>query len=158
MTGKSLTAEFIHLHVHSHYSLLNALPTPKELAAAANADGQDALAITDNGALYGAIDFYKACQSQDIKPIIGVDAFLAPRTRFDKDTGIDKPRSRVVLLAKNNRGYQNLIELVTRSYIDGFYYRPRLDQELLERLLRRRGGPSAQRRQPRTRRRTAGLV
>lgn len=132
MPEKSLSAEFIHLHVHSHYSLLNALPMPKELAAAAKADGQDALAITDNGALYGAIDFIKSCQKEEIKPIIGLDAFLAPRTRFDKETQIDKPRSRLVLLARDNRGYENLIELVTRSYIDGFYYRPRLDQELLE--------------------------
>lgn len=125
-------SDFVHLHVHSHYSLLNALPTPKELAAAAKADGQTALALTDNGALYGAIDFYKACTKEAIKPIIGLDAYLAPRTRFDKETGTDKPRSRLVLLAKNNNGYQNLIELVTRSYVDGFYYRPRLDQELLE--------------------------
>lgn len=133
MSGKQLSAEFVHLHVHSHYSLLNALPTPKELAAAAKADGQDALAITDNGALYGAIDFMKACQKEEIKSVIGLDAFLSPRTRFDKETNIDRPRSRVVLLAKDNTGYQNLIELVTRSFVDGFYYRPRLDQELLER-------------------------
>ncbi len=132
MSEKKLSSDFIHLHVHSHYSLLNALPTPKELAAAAKNDGQQALAITDNGTLYGAIDFIKACEAQDIKPIIGVDAFLSPRTRFDKDAGIDKPRSRVVLLAKNETGYKNLIEMVTRSYIDGFYYRPRIDQELLE--------------------------
>lgn len=129
-----MSAEFIHLHVHSHYSLLNALPTPKELAAAAKADGQDALAITDNGALYGAIDFYKACTAQDIKPIIGIDAYLAPRTRHDKEPQIDKPRSRLVLLAKTFAGYQNLIQLVTRSNLEGFYYRPRLDQELLSEL------------------------
>jgi len=126
-----LTAKFVHLHVHSHYSLLNALPTPKELAAAAKADGQDALAITDAGALYGAIDFYKACTKEGIKPIIGLDAFLAPRTRFDKEGMLDKPRSRLVLLAQNFHGYQNLIKLVTRSNIEGFYYRPRLDDELL---------------------------
>lgn len=128
-----LSAEFVHLHVHSMYSLLNAVPSPKELVAAAKADGQDALAITDNGALYGAIDFIKACTAADIKPIIGLDAFLAPRTRFDKEP-IDKPRSRLVLLAKNNDGYKNLIELVTRANIDGFYYRPRIDRELLETL------------------------
>jgi DNA polymerase III subunit alpha len=122
---------FTHLHVHSHYSLLNALPTPKELAAAAKADGQTALAITDNGALYGAIDFYKACSKEKIKPIIGIDAFIAPRTRHDKEP-IDKPRARVVLLAKSFHGYQNLIKLVTRSNIEGFYYRPRVDEELLQ--------------------------
>lgn len=128
------SAEFIHLHVHSMYSLLNAVPTPKELAKAAKADGQDALALTDAGALYGAIDFYKACTNEEIKPIIGLDAFLAPRTRFDKEVNIDKPRSRVVFLAKTFKGYQNLIEMVTRSNIDGFYYRPRIDEELIEKL------------------------
>jgi DNA polymerase III subunit alpha len=129
-----LSAEFIHLHVHSMYSLLSAVPTPKELAKAAKADGQDALAITDAGALYGAIDFYKACTYQDIKPIIGLDAFLAPRTRADKEVNIDKPRSRVVLLAKTFKGYQNLIKLVTRSNFEGFYYKPRIDDELLKEL------------------------
>ena len=126
-----LQAEFVHLHVHSMYSLLNAVPTPKELAAAAKADGQDALAITDAGALYGAIDFYQACKRADIKPIIGVDAYVAPRTRFDKEHPIDKPRSRLVLLAKTFKGYQNLIEIVTRSNIDGFYHKPRIDEEIL---------------------------
>jgi DNA polymerase III, alpha subunit len=104
----NLTADFVHLHVHTQFSLLNAIPTSKELAKAAKADGQDALAITDNGALYGAIEHLKACQAEDIKPIIGIDAFVAPRTRFDKEP-IDKPRARLVLLAKNNQGYQNLI-------------------------------------------------
>lgn len=132
MTGPKLKAEFVHLHVHSHYSLLGAVPTPKELALAAKSDGQDALALTDNGALYGAIDFYKACQKDGIKPIIGIDAYLAPRTRFDKEP-IDKPRARLVLLAKTFPGYQNLIKLVTASNLEGFYYRPRLDDELLER-------------------------
>jgi DNA polymerase-3 subunit alpha len=113
------------------YSLLNAVPTPKELAKAAKADGQDALAITDAGALYGAIDFYNACKKEEIKPIIGLDAFLAPRTRFDKEVHIDKPRSRLVLLAKTFKGYQNLIQIVTKSNIDGFYYRARIDDELL---------------------------
>ena len=132
MSDQSKNPDFVHLHVHSHYSLLNALPTPKELAEAAKADGQTALAITDNGALYGAIDFYKQCTKAQIKPIIGLDAFLAPRTRFDKETGQDRPRSRLVLLAKNDQGYKNLIELVTRAFVDGFYYRPRIDQELIE--------------------------
>ena len=126
-----LTTDFVHLHVHSMYSLLGAVPTPKELAAAAKADGQDALAITDAGALYGAIDFYQACRNQDIKPIIGLDAYLAPRTRHDKEHPIDRPRSRVVLLAKTFAGYQNLIKLVTLSNTEGAYYKPRLDDELL---------------------------
>ena len=94
--------------------------------------GKMPLAITDAGALYGAIDFYKACTKEGIKPIIGIDAFLAPRTRFDKEGTIDKPRARLVLLAKNFSGYQNLIKLVTDSNFEGFYYRPRLDQELIK--------------------------
>ncbi len=124
---------FVHLHVHSHYSLLGAVPTPKELAKAAAADGQIAMAITDNGALYGAIDHYQACQKEGIKPIIGLDAFVAPRTRFDKEP-TDKPRARLVLLAKNFTGYQNLIKLVTKSNVEGFYYRPRIDHELISEL------------------------
>lgn len=131
MSYPKLKTDFVHLHVHSMYSLLNAVPTPKELAKAAKADGQDALAITDAGALYGAIDFYKACTGEGIKPIIGLDAFLAPRTRFDKEVTSDKPRSRLVLLAKSFVGYQNLIKLVTLSNTEGFYYRPRIDEEIL---------------------------
>ncbi len=131
-----LTADFIHLHVHSHYSLLSALPTPKELVARAKEYGMPALALTDNGALYGAINFYKACVKEGIKPIIGIDAYLAPRTRFDKDAGLDKPRGRVVFLAKNNDGYKNLIKMVTESYVNGFYYRPRVDHALIEELHR----------------------
>lgn len=123
---------FIHLHVHSHYSLLNALPTPKELAQRAKRDGMPALALTDSGGLYGAINFYKACAKEGVKPIIGLDAYLAPRTRFDKDAGIDKPRGRVVFLAKNNDGYKNLIKMVTESYVNGFYYKPRVDHGLIE--------------------------
>jgi DNA polymerase III subunit alpha len=132
MSDTNLEPRFVHLHVHSHYSLLNALPTPKELAAAAKADGQTSLAITDNGALYGAVDFMKACEKEGIKSIIGLDAFLAPRTRHDKEP-IDKPRGKLVLLAKDLIGYCNLIQLVTTSNLEGFYYRPRLDEELLTR-------------------------
>jgi DNA polymerase III subunit alpha len=127
-------ADFTHLHVHSHYSLLGALPTPKELAARAKAYGMHTLALTDNGALYGAINFYKACEKEGVKPIIGLDAYLAPRTRFDKESGVDKPRSRVIFLAKNNAGYKNLIKIVTESYVRGFYYRPRIDHALIEEL------------------------
>ena len=134
MSYPPIQSDFVHLHVHTHYSLLHALPTPKELVTLAKADGQDAMAITDNGALYGVIDFYKSCTKEDIKPIIGLDAYVAPRTRFDREGNLDKPRARVVLLAKTFTGYQNLIKLVTRSNIEGFYYRPRVDQELLAEL------------------------
>lgn len=132
MAEAKITSEFVHLHVHSHYSLLNAIPTPKELVATASKDGQQALALTDSGALYGAIDFLKACDKGHIKPIVGIDAYLAPRTRFDMEATIDKPRARLVLLAKNNTGYKNLIKMVTLSNTEGFYYKPRMDRELLE--------------------------
>jgi DNA polymerase-3 subunit alpha len=124
--------KFTHLHTHSHYSLLQALPKLPELVGAAKNNGMEALALTDNGNLYGAIEFYKECQKQGVKPIIGVDAYLAGRTRFDKQAGIDKDRFRLILLCKNNTGYKNLLKLVTASYLDGFYYKPRIDFEVLE--------------------------
>ena len=124
-------SEFVHLHTHSMYSLLNAVPTPKELVQAAKEDGQHAMAITDAGALYGAIDFYSTCHKAGIKPIIGLDAFVAPRTRHDKEM-MDRPRARLVLLAKNEVGYKNLIKMVTISNTEGFYYRARIDHELIE--------------------------
>ncbi|MEK7669080.1 MAG: DNA polymerase III subunit alpha [Patescibacteria group bacterium] len=125
-------AKFTHLHTHSHYSLLQALPKLPELIVATKKDGMEALALTDNGNMYGAIEFYKECQKAGIKPIIGVDAYLASRTRFDKQAGVDKDRFRMVLLCKNNIGYKNLLKLVTASYLEGFYYKPRIDIELLE--------------------------
>ena len=125
-------ADFVHLHTHSHYSLLEAIPKIPELVAAAKADGQEALALTDNGNLYGAIDFYKECKENGIKPIIGVDFFVAPRTRIDKEHRIDDHTSRLVLLAKNETGYRNLLQLVSKSHLEGFYYRPRIDRELME--------------------------
>ena len=123
---------FSHLHTHSHYSLLEALPKISDLVAAAKADGQKALALTDNGNMYGAVEFYKECKDHGLKPIIGVDFFVAPRTRFDKEHRIDDQIGRLVLLAKNETGYHNLMQLVTRSYLEGFYYRPRIDRELIE--------------------------
>ena len=124
--------EFVHLHTHSHYSLLEALPKIPDLVAAAKADGQTALALTDNGNLYGAIEFYKECVNEGIKPIIGVDFFVAPRTRHDKEHRVDDRYSRLVLLAKNEQGYKNLLQLVSISHLEGFYYRPRIDRELIE--------------------------
>ena len=123
---------FVHLHTHSHYSLLEALPKLPQLIEAAKKDGQIALALTDNGNLYGAVEFYKECKDAKIKPIIGVDFFVAPRTRHDKEHRVDDRHSRLVLLAQNFAGYQNLLQLVSRSYIEGFYYRPRIDHELIE--------------------------
>ncbi len=123
---------FAHLHTHSHYSLLEALPKISDLVAAAKADGHEALALTDNGNLYGAIEFYKECMAQGIRPIIGVDFFVAARTRHDKEHGTDDQSGRLVLLAQNSAGYHNLLTLVSRSYLEGFYERPRVDRELLE--------------------------
>jgi DNA polymerase-3 subunit alpha len=124
--------KFTHLHTHSHYSLLEALPKVPELVAAAKADGQTALALTDNSNLYGAIEFYKECIQEGIKPIIGVDFFVAPRTRHDKEHRVDERSSKLVLLAQNFTGYQNLLELVSISHLEGVFYRPRIDRELLE--------------------------
>ncbi len=126
-----MSIQFTHLHVHSHYSLLNALPKIDDLIESAKKDGMEALALTDNGNMYGAIEFYKACKAQKIKPIIGVDTYLALRTRQDKQSGIDNRRHRLILLAKNTEGYANLLRLVTASYLEGFYYKPRIDRELL---------------------------
>ena len=126
------SAKFVHLHTHSHYSLLTALPKIDDLVSNAVKAGMPALALTDNGNMYGAIEFYKKCKKAEIKPIIGVDAFVAVRTRHDKEARIDNKRSRLVLLAKNNEGYKNLIKLVTYSQLEGFYYKPRVDRELLE--------------------------
>jgi DNA polymerase-3 subunit alpha len=126
-----MSSKFVHLHTHSHYSLLQALPQIPQLVAAAKKDGQEALALTDIANLYGAIEFYKECTKEGIKPIIGVECYVAPRTRHDKEHNTDDKTSRVVLLAKNNTGYQNLLQLVSKSHLEGFFYTPRVDTELL---------------------------
>ena len=127
-----MPAKFSHLHTHSHYSLLAALPKIDELVAKAKAEGMSALALTDNGNMYGAIEFYKECKNAGIKAIIGVDAYLAARSRLDKQAGVDNRRMRLLLLAKNLAGYKNLIKLVTAAHLEGFYYKPRIDAELME--------------------------
>lgn len=125
-------SRFIHLHTHSHYSLLNALPKIDDLIDEAKKHNMPALALTDAGNLYGAIEFYKTAKKKGIKPILGVDFYVAARTRKDMQGGIDNRRTRLVLLAKNYEGYKGLIKLVTDSYFEGFYYKPRIDQELIE--------------------------
>jgi DNA polymerase-3 subunit alpha len=125
-------SKFTHLHTHSHYSLLTALPKIDDLVGEAKKCGMTSLALTDNGNLYAAIEFYKACQKKEIKPIIGVDFYVAVRTRKDMQAGIDNRRSRLVLLAINETGYKNLVKLVTDSHLEGFYYKPRIDKELIE--------------------------
>jgi DNA polymerase III subunit alpha len=123
---------FTHLHVHSHYSLLQAVPKIDELVKKTKEFGMTALALTDNGNLYGAIEFYKECTAKGVKPIIGVDFYVAPRTRHDKEGRLDTKRTRHILLAKNYEGYLNLIKLVTDSNLEGYYYKPRIDTELIE--------------------------
>lgn len=124
-------SDFVHLHTHSHYSLLSALPKIPDLVARAKALGMNALALTDNGNLYGTIEFYKECIDEGIKPIIGVDAYMAVRSHTDKQSGIDNKWSRIVLLAKNEDGYKNLIRIVTTGHLEGFYYKPRIDHTVL---------------------------
>ncbi len=123
---------FVHLHTHTHYSLLQALPKIPDLIKKAKESGMDALAITDNGNMYATIEFVKEVDGKDIKPIIGVDFFVAVRTRHDKEPRIDNRSKKLLLLAKDSVGYQSLKMLVTRSNFEGFYYRPRIDKELIE--------------------------
>ncbi len=125
--------DFVHLHVHSEYSLLDGACRIPKLLARAKELGQTAVAITDHGVMYGVIDFYKQAQKQGIKPIIGCEVYVAPRTRFDKVHQFDTSPYHLVLLCKNNTGYKNLIQMVSRGFTEGFYNRPRVDLELLER-------------------------
>ena len=121
---------FTHLHVHTEYSLLDGMSRIPQLVARAKELGMDSLAITDHGAMYGAIEFYVAAIEAGIKPIIGCEFYLAPNSRFGRDVS-DKNHTHLILLAKNKTGYHNLIQLATRAQLDGFYYRPRVDKELL---------------------------
>ncbi|MDP1689926.1 MAG: DNA polymerase III subunit alpha [bacterium] len=126
-----MTSRFIHLHTHSHYSFLQALPKIDELVEKAKKEGMDALALTDAGNMHGAIEFYKAATKAGVKPILGVDAYLAPRSRREPEEHADTRRSRIVLLAENNGGYKNLLALVTKSWTEGFSEKPRMDKEIL---------------------------
>ncbi|MCR5653516.1 MAG: PHP domain-containing protein, partial [Ruminococcus sp.] len=123
---------FTHLHVHSEYSLLDGACRISKLPKAAKELGQTALAITDHGAMYGAVDFWRACKKEGIKPIIGCEVYVAPRTRFDKTFDLDKNYYHMILLCENNTGYQNLIKIVSLGFTEGFYNKPRIDDELLE--------------------------
>jgi len=124
--------KFVHLHNHTHYSLLDGLTKIDELIQAAKEDGQEALAITDHGVMYGVVEFYQKCREAGIKPIIGVEAYLAPGSRHDKVAKSDEKNYHLLLLAKNNQGYKNLIKLTTIAHLEGFYYKPRIDWETLE--------------------------
>ena len=123
--------EFAHLHVHTEYSLLDGSAKISELVKRAKELGMDSLAITDHGAMFGVIDFYKACKENDVKPIIGCEVYVAPTSRFEKNSRESVSYYHLVLLAENMEGYQNLIKLVSLGYTEGFYYKPRVDEELL---------------------------
>lgn len=125
--------KFTHLHLHTEYSLLDGSGKIKELVLRAKELGMDSLSITDHGVMYGVIDFYKACMAEGVKPIIGCEVYVAPNSRLDREAGANDDRyHHLVLLAENNTGYQNLMKIVSIGFLEGFYYKPRIDYEILE--------------------------
>ena len=123
---------FTHLHVHTEYSLLDGSGKIKEMVLRAKELGMDSMAITDHGVMYGVIDFYRACKAEGIRPILGCEVYVAPGSRFEKEGAAAEERYfHLVLLAKNNVGYSNLMKIVSKGFIEGFYYKPRVDRELL---------------------------
>ena len=126
-----MAKDFVHLHLHSEYSLLDGMCRIPQLVERAKELGMDSLAITDHGVMYGAIQFYQAAREVGIKPIIGCEVYVAQSNRLKRDAG-EKNHYHLVLLARNQAGYRNLIQLTTRAHLEGFYYRPRVDRELLE--------------------------
>ncbi len=124
--------DFVHLHTHTEYSLLDGAATIKKLIAKTKELGMESLAITDHGAMYGVVDFYREAKANGIKPIIGCEVYVAPRTRFLKTHEYDSKYSHLILLAENEEGYKNLIKIVSLGFIEGFYYKPRVDSELLK--------------------------
>ena len=126
-----MSQSFVHLHVHTEYSLLDGLSRIDELAARAAELGMPALGITDHGTMYGVIAFYRACKKHGIKPIIGVEAYQAPRRMQDRDPQLDAKAYHLLLLARNQAGYQNLLKIASAAQLEGFYYRPRIDRDFL---------------------------
>ena len=124
---------FTHLHVHTEYSLLDGSNKIKEYAARVKELGMTAAAITDHGVMYGVIEFYKAAKAQGIQPILGCEVYVAPNSRFDRETVYGEDRYyHLVLLAENNEGYGNLVKIVSKGFVDGYYYKPRVDFEVLK--------------------------
>jgi DNA polymerase-3 subunit alpha len=123
--------DFVHLHVHSEFSLLDGACRIGEMASYAKSLGQTALALTDHGVMYGSVDFYRSATAAGIKPITGCEVYVAPRTRFDMVHELDSDISHLVLLCRNDTGYKNLIKLVSHAFTEGFYMKPRIDEELL---------------------------
>lgn len=132
MNATLVASDYVHLHNHTQYSLLDGLTKVPELVDYVKDSGMQAIAITDHGTLSGAIEFYKAANSAGVKPIIGMEAYVAARTLYDKEPGKDKQYTHLILLAMNQAGYQNLMALSTIANLEGFYYKPRIDRELLE--------------------------
>ncbi len=128
-----MSPKFVHLHTHSHYSLLDGLATPEALVQYAKELGMEALALTDHGNVYGAVEFFKKAKAAGIKPILGIEAYVAARGRADKVHGIDDKSFHLTLLAENMTGWKNLMKLITAANLEGFYYKPRVDKELLRR-------------------------
>ncbi|MCC7352725.1 MAG: DNA polymerase III subunit alpha [Anaerolineae bacterium] len=126
-----MTSDFVHLHVHSEYSLLDGLSRIKDLVRRATELEQPALALTDHGTMFGVVEFYNAAKGAGLRPIIGCEAYLAPRSRFNQDAKLDRSAYHLLLLAHNQTGYQNLLKLATTAQLEGFYYSPRLDKEVL---------------------------
>lgn len=131
MIEKKMSGQFTHLHVHTEYSLLDGFGRIEALVKAAADSGMKSLALTDHGVLFGAIDFYRSCLANDIRPIIGCEVYVAPRRLNQKDPLQDKERAHLVLLAENNIGYQNLMKIVSLGFTEGFYYKPRIDHDTL---------------------------
>lgn len=125
-------SDFVHLHNHTHHSLLDGLTKIDQLASMVKDMGMEATAITDHGTMSGVLDYYKAAKAQGIKPILGIEAYIAARSRFDRDPSKDKVRYHLIILAMNNTGYQNLMALASKAELEGKYYKPRMDHELLE--------------------------
>ena len=134
MSGQS----FVHLHCHSHYSLLDGAGSIDRLVQRAHDHGMNALALTDHGNLHGALEFYRKALKVGVKPIVGYEAYIAPGSRFDKSAGNMREASfHLTLLAQNRTGFQNLMKLASAAYLEGFYFKPRIDKELLEAIQRR---------------------
>ena len=123
---------FVHLHVHTEYSLLDGAGRIDNLVSRAVQLGMPAVAITDHGTMYGVVDFYKAARKHGIKPVIGCEVYVAPRSRFEKNAVEGEAYYHLILLAENEQGYRNLVEMVSRANLEGFYYKPRIDFELLQ--------------------------
>ena len=123
---------FVHLHLHTEFSLLDGACRINKLVKRVKELGQKAVAITDHGVMYGVIDFYKACKAEGIKPIIGCEVYVAPRTRFDRVHELDSAPRHLVLLCRNEEGYRNLSYMVSQAFLEGFYMKPRIDLDLLQ--------------------------